>query len=69
MREKKEAEKNYEKGKARGWVFVELYEKQLNSAAGSLNVCEAPLCGCMSKHFTRSIAEKWLKRNYISESY
>ena len=52
MREKKEAEKKDEKGKARVWVFVELYEKQLNSAAGNLNVCDAPLCGCMSKHFT-----------------
>ena len=49
---KERSRKNYEKGKARVWVFVELYEKQLNSAAGSLNVCDAPLCGCMSKHFT-----------------
>ena len=41
--------------------FVALCEKQLNKvagkalckcAAGSRNVCEAPLCGCMSKHFT-----------------
>ena len=41
--------------------FVALCEKQSNKvagkalckcAAGSLDVCEAPLCGSMSKHFT-----------------
>ena len=41
--------------------FVALCKKQTSKvagkalckcAAGSLNVCEAPLCGCMSKHFT-----------------
>ena len=41
--------------------FVALCEKQSNKvagkalckcAAGSHNVCEASLCGCMSKHFT-----------------
>ena len=41
--------------------FVALCEKQSNKvaskalckcAAGSHNVCDAPLCGCMSKHFT-----------------
>ena len=58
---KERSRKNYEKGKARVWVFVELYEKQLNSAAGSLNVCEAPLCGCMSKHFTRSFVAQRFK--------
>ena len=58
---KERSRKNYEKGKARVWVFVELYEKQLNSAAGSLNVCEAPLCGSMSKHFTRSFVAQRFK--------
>ena len=41
--------------------FVALCEKQSNKvagkalckcAAGSRNDCDAPLCGCMSKHFT-----------------
>ena len=41
--------------------FVALCEKQSNKvagkalckcAAGSHNICEAPLCGSMSKHFT-----------------
>ena len=30
-------------------------------AAGSLNVCDAPLCGCMSKHFTRSFVAQRFK--------
>ena len=61
---KERSRKNYEKGKARVWVFVELYEKQLNSAAGSLNVCEAPLCGCMSKHFTRSFVAQRFRAHF-----
>ena len=47
-----------------------LCEKQSNKvagkalckcAAGSHNVCDAPLCGCMSKHFTRSFVAQRFK--------
>ena len=50
--------------------FVALCEKQSNKvagkalckcAAGSHNVCEAPLCGSMSKHFTRSFVAQRFK--------
>ena len=50
--------------------FVALCEKQSNKvagkalckcAAGNLNVCDAPLCGSMSKHFTRSFVAQRIK--------
>ena len=50
--------------------FVALCKKQSNKvagkalckcAAGSHNVCEAPPCGSMSKHFTRSFVAQRFK--------
>ena len=62
MREVREKEREGERKEEQELRrFVALYEKQSNKvagkalckcAAGSHNVCEAPLCGCMSKHFT-----------------
>ena len=62
MREKKEAEKKDEKGKARVCVFVELYEKQLNSAAGSRNARRAR--SCIVVHFTRSFVAQRLRAHF-----
>ena len=62
MREVREKEREGERKEDQELQrFVALCEKQSNKvagkalckcAAGSHNVCEAPLCGCMSKHFT-----------------
>ena len=62
MREVREKEREGERKEDQELQrFVALCEKQSNKvagkalckcAAGSLNVCDAPLCGCMSKHFT-----------------
>ena len=71
MREVKEKEREGERKEDQELRrFVALCEKQSNKvagkalckcAAGSHNVCDAPLCGCMSKHFTRSFVAQRFK--------